>query len=91
MPNVITFLITFGVYLCGVLAGMALVHKMYKNTMEEQQDTIESQEKNNIRISDQNIRLSNVINDVLNENDYASAEYIKNKIKKALDDADKQY
>lgn len=91
LEEIIIVISAISVFLVGVLAGMALVHKMYKKTIEEQKDTIEIQEKNNIRILNVNRKYSNIIDDVLNENDYASAEYIKNKIKEALDDASKQY
>ncbi len=83
-------LLAINLILCGVLIGMNLTRKMFEETINEQQELIDIQHRNDIRILDVNIKYSNIIDDVLNENDYASAEYIKNKIKKALDDAGKQ-
>lgn len=75
-------LLAINLILCGVLIGMNLTRKMFEETINEQQELIDIQHRNDIRILDVNIKYSNIIDDVLNENDYASAEYIKNKIKK---------
>lgn len=84
-------MLAISLFLCGTIAGMNLVDKMYRKTIESTARLIDEYEEMTEKLKDSNIGLTQIITDVLNENDYASAEYIKNKIKKALDDASKQY
>lgn len=87
----ISIMLVASVFLCGTIAGMNLVDKMYRKTIEDTARLIDEYDEMNEKLKDSNIGLTQIITGVLNENDYASAKYIKNKIKEALDDASKQY
>lgn len=84
LEAITTILMALVLFLCGVLSGMALVHKMYKKTIQEKQDVIDIQEENNIRILDVNQKYKDIIFYVLTMSDYASGKYIKEYIEKEL-------
>lgn len=83
-------LLAISLFLAGTIAGMSLMQKIYEKAIDEQQNLIDVQEENNIRILDVNKKYGNILSSVLAMSDYASGKYIKQQIKKALDDAGKQ-
>lgn len=89
MQILVSILLVFSLILCGVIIGMNLVHKMYEKTINEQQDLISEYKELTETLKDRNSELAGIITDVLNENDYASASYIKEQIKKTLGSAGK--
>lgn len=82
MSIITTILLAVSLFLCGTIAGMSLVHKMYEKTIDEQQDLIETQEQNNSRILCENIRLYGILEEIQGMSDYTSGKHIKDFIEK---------
>lgn len=86
-------MLAISLFLAGTIAGMNLVDKMYRKTIESTARLIDEYEEMTEELKDLNAGLTQIINLIFSRNDYESLEHLKKwlkeEIKKTLGSAGK--